>query len=80
MSLLYHSDVVMSIVTSIFLSIYIDKIDKIGTIIGSCIGVGLLLIGIIQIFMGKPLWALGTIAVGTTIIISNLYHRKNIKG
>ncbi len=56
------------------------KIDRLGTALGSCVGVGLVLTGVIQGSSGKPLWALGTMAAGAVTIISNHCHSKKIKG
>lgn len=55
-----------------------EKVNKIGTAIGGCVGVGLLFTGAVQVLIGKHLWALGTFTAGTTTIISNFisYHRK----
>ncbi|HHY28997.1 MAG TPA: hypothetical protein GX523_20065 [Desulfitobacterium dehalogenans] len=54
------------------------KANKIGTAIGSWIGVGLLFIGVVQVLIGKPFWALGAFIAGITSIISNSIssHRK----
>lgn len=50
---------------------------KIGTVIGGCVGSGLLLTGTVQLITGSPLWALGTLSAGSVTVISNLicYHR-----
>jgi hypothetical protein len=55
-------------------------VAKIGTTIGGCIGIGLLITGTVQLFTGKFSWALGTITAGTTTIISNrICHHRNRK-
>lgn len=48
------------------------QIQKIGSIIGFWIGVILILIGIIQLFLAKYIWALGAIFAGGLTIISNI--------
>lgn len=56
------------------------KVNKIGTAIGVCVGVGLLFTGAVQVLVGKPFWALGSLTAGTTTIISNFisyYRNKN---
>jgi hypothetical protein len=56
------------------------KATRIGTAIGSCIGIGLFLTGTFQIFTGKHFWALGTLFAGAVTIVSNLIcRRKNEK-
>lgn len=56
------------------------KADKIGTTIGGFIGIALLLIGIVWTFIGKPLWAVGTLFAGIITIASNIIHyRSKIK-
>lgn len=58
------------------------KAAKIGTAIGCCVGGGLLLTGGIQLLIGTPLWAFGSLAAGTVTVISNLlcrYRSKNRK-
>lgn len=52
------------------------KADKIGTAIGGCAGVGLLVVGAIGALTGKPLWAAGLLSAGAVTILSNDYHRK----
>lgn len=49
-----------------------SAVAKIGTTIGGCVGGGLLLTGAVQLFTGRPLWALGTASAGAVTIISNL--------
>lgn len=53
------------------------KVAKIGMAIGGCVGVGLLLTGIVQLFIGRPLWAIGTLSAGTVTVISHVlcHHR-----
>lgn len=55
------------------------KVDKIGTAIGGCAGIGLLVVGAVEVLAGKPLWAVGTLSAGAITIISNHYHRKRKK-
>lgn len=55
------------------------KVAKIGTTIGGCVGGGLLLTGAIQLFTGKPLWALGTASAGVATIISNYFTYQKSK-
>jgi Flp pilus assembly protein TadB len=55
------------------------KVNKIGTVIGICLGIGLLLTGVIQMLIGKPLWALGTFTAGITSIISNFINSRRKK-
>lgn len=47
------------------------RVDKIGSAVGKCAGVALISIGIVQIFMEKPLYALGSISVGSLTLISH---------
>jgi hypothetical protein len=56
------------------------RVDKIGRTIGAYIGIGLLLAGAVQLFVGKIPWAIGTASAGGVTIISNLiYPNKNKK-
>lgn len=57
------------------------RVDKIGRTIGAYIGIGLLLTGAVQLYVGKIPWAIGTASAGGVTIISNLicYHRKKQK-
>lgn len=52
-------------------------VNKIGTTIGGYVGGGLLLMGVVWLFTGRSLWALGTVSAGAVTVISNLicYHR-----
>lgn len=50
------------------------KVDKIGRTIGACIGIGLLLTGVVQLFVGNIPWAIGTASIGGVTIISNLIY------
>lgn len=52
------------------------EINRLGTTIGSCVGVGLLVTGAIQTIMGRPLWAIGTVTAGTVTIVSNIITRR----
>ena len=47
-------------------------VSKIGTTIGGSVGGGFVLMGAIQLFTGRPLWALGTASAGVVTILSNL--------
>lgn len=56
------------------------RVDKIGRTIGAYIGIGLLLTGAVELFVGKIPWAIGTASAGAVTIISNLiYPQKNKK-
>lgn len=55
------------------------KVDKIGRTIGTGISIGLLLIGVIQLVVGKLPWAIGTSFAGIITIISNLIYNRNKK-
>lgn len=55
------------------------KVDKIGTVIGGCAGIGLLALGAVELLTGKSLWAVGTLSTGAITIISNRYHEKRKK-
>ncbi|WMJ86834.1 hypothetical protein [Anaerocolumna sp. MB42-C2] len=56
------------------------RVDKIGRTIGAYIGIGLLLTGAFQLFVGKIPWAIGTASAGGVTILSNLiYPLKNKK-
>lgn len=55
------------------------KVAKFGTKIGGCIGGGLLLTGTVQLLTGRPLWALGTLSVGSVTVITNLISYQRIK-
>jgi hypothetical protein len=56
------------------------RVDKIGRTIGAYIGIGLLLTGAVQLFVGKIPWAIGIASAGGVTIISNLiYPPKNKK-
>lgn len=50
------------------------RVDKIGRTIGAYIGIGLLLTGAVQLFVGKLPWAIGTASVGGVAILSNLLY------
>lgn len=50
--------------------------DKIGTALGSGLGIGLILAGTVQVGTESPVWGLGTITAGAVTIVSNQYHRK----
>lgn len=54
------------------------KVDKIGTTVGSCIGAGLLLSGVIAIFMFRQFWAIGLLIVGTVTLVSNYIYRRRL--
>lgn len=47
------------------------RVDKIGRTLGTSMGVGLLLISVIQLMAGKLPWAIGTASVGGITILSN---------
>ena len=53
------------------------KIDKIGTTIGYVASTSLLIGGVIQIIVGKPTWALGSLSA--IALLSNRYHYNHIK-
>ena len=55
------------------------KIDKIGTTIGYVASTSLLIGGVIQIIVGKPTWALGSLSAGAIALLSNRYHYHHIK-
>lgn len=48
------------------------RVNKIGQTIGTYIGIGLLLAGTVQLFVGILPWAIGTASVGGVTILSNL--------
>ncbi len=50
------------------------RVDKIGRTVGAYIGIGLLLTGTVQLFVGKIPWAIGTAVAGGVTIISNLIY------
>lgn len=47
------------------------RVDKIGAAIGVVVGGGLLLIGVVQLFTGRPLWTLGTLSIGAFTVASH---------
>jgi len=55
------------------------KVDRIGSMVGSGIGVGLLIISATQLIFGKSLWATGSLVAGTITIGSNIigYYKRN---
>lgn len=57
------------------------RVDKIGRTIGAFMGIGLLLTGAAQLFVGKIPWAIGTATAGGVTILSNLicHHRNKTK-
>ena len=56
------------------------RVDKIGRTIGAYIGIGLLMTGAVQLFVGNIPWGIGTASAGGVTIISNLrYIYKNKK-
>lgn len=55
------------------------KIDKIGTTIGYVASTSLLIGRVIQIIVGKPTWALGSLSAGAIALLSNRYHYHHIK-
>lgn len=55
------------------------KLDKIGTTIGFCVGMVLCVVGMMQMFIGKPQWAIGSFIAGGVTIISNYIHYRKIK-
>lgn len=55
------------------------KIDKIGTAVTGLASVGCVGVGVVQIFLGKPLWAVGTVSLGAIALISNRIHHHKIK-
>ena len=56
-----------------------SKIDKIGTTIGYVASTSLLIGGVIQVIVGKPVWALGSFSAGAIALLSNRYHYQQIK-
>lgn len=50
------------------------KVDKIGRTVGVCIGIGLLLTGGVQLFVGRLPWAIGTASAGGITVVSNLIN------
>lgn len=56
------------------------KADKIGTAVGGIAGVGLLLGGTVQLCIGKPVYAAGTLIVGAAALLSNRIHYYQMKG
>lgn len=55
------------------------KVDKIGTTISGFVSTGCIGAGVVQIFLGNPLWAIGTVTIGTIALISNRFHYHKIK-
>lgn len=55
------------------------KVDKIGTTVGSCIGLGLLLSGIIAMLTVRQSWAIGLLIVGAITLVSNFIHRCRLR-
>lgn len=56
------------------------KANRIGTVIGSCIGGGLLVTGGAFLFAGKSLLAIGPLLAGVSTIVSNIItHRRSKK-
>ena len=55
------------------------KVDKIGTAVGGLVGAGLLFGGVVQVFVGKPLWGLGTLSISAVTLLSNRSHHQQIK-
>lgn len=53
------------------------KMDKIGTTIGGLTGLAFVCGGIVQLFVGKSLWAVGTLSLGAVALLSNglRYHK-----
>lgn len=52
------------------------KVAKIGTIVGSSVGAALLFTGVVQLLIGKSLWAVGSLSVGAITILSNFIYYK----
>lgn len=67
------------IVKSIKLRTPSAKIDKIGTAVSGFVSVGCVGVGVVQIFLGKSLWAVGTLSLGVIALISNRIHYHQIK-
>lgn len=55
------------------------KVDKIGTTVGSYIGAGLLLSGIIAILTVRQYWAISLLIVGAITLVSNFLYRCSLK-
>lgn len=55
------------------------KADAVGSAVGCGLGAALLLAGAVQVFAGKPAWALGSFAAGAVTIASNTAHRLRVK-
>ena len=54
------------------------KADKIRTAVGGFVSIVILLGGGIQMFVGKPLWGGGTLAMGCVTLLSNRIHHHKI--
>ena len=56
-------------------------VTKIGMIIGGCFAAGLLFTGLVQLHIGKLLWAISSFSVGAITIMSHFiyYKRENRK-
>lgn len=52
---------------------------KTGTAVGSCVGAGLFLAGVVCLFTGRTLWAFGTVSAGAAALISNFICRHKKK-
>lgn len=56
-----------------------SKVDKIGTTVGSFIGVGLLLSGIIALLTVRQFWAISLLIVGAVTLVSNFIYRCRLR-
>jgi len=52
------------------------KVAKIGSVVGSSVGAGLLFTGVIQLLIGKPLWAIGSFSAGAITVASHIINYK----
>lgn len=56
------------------------RVNRIGSMIGGSIGVGLILYGATGYITGRGLWASGSLVAGALTISSNLINLKKIEG
>ncbi|WP_232697494.1 hypothetical protein [Brevibacillus daliensis] len=50
------------------------RIVRIGSVVGGCIGAGLLIIGTVGFILGKTVWPISMVTVGVISIVSNIIN------
>ena len=52
------------------------KVAKIGMAVGRSIGTVLLLVGVVQLLIGKPVWAIGSLSAGALTAMSHFFKKR----